>query len=234
MAPLKVLVADDDPNVHEIIRIYFEQHQIELIEAFDGKEALDLTAKLSPDMVILDVMMPEMDGYDTCKELNKSTDIPIIMLTSKREEIDCILGLELGADDYMTKPFSPRELISRMKAIFRRVHAKQAAHKADKEDWVIEISDLKIHPARREVLVNGELLTLRPKEFELLTYMAKSPGHVFTRDHLLEHVWGYDYMGDARTVDVHIKKIRKKLAEYDRNFIVTVWGVGYKLERDIG
>lgn len=226
---LKVLVADDDPNVCEIIRIYFEQQSIELIEAYDGVAALELVEKEMPDLVILDVMMPRMDGYETCREILKRYDMPIIMLTAKGEEFDRVLGLELGADDYMTKPFSPRELVARMKAIFRRMQPRQTP--AEEEPRAsYEFEGLTIHTDRREVLSNGERVKLRPKEFDLLAQLAKSPGLVFTREQLLELVWGYDFIGDIRTVDVHVKNVRKKLNQPDRDYIQTVWGVGYKFE----
>ncbi|MCI3919550.1 response regulator transcription factor [Paenibacillus sp. TRM 82003] len=226
---LKVLVADDDPNVCEIIRIYFKQQSIELIEAYDGVAALELVEKESPDLVILDVMMPRMDGYETCREILKRYDLPVIMLTAKGEEFDKVLGLELGADDYMTKPFSPRELVARMKAIFRRLHPRPAAPE-EHQKAAFEFEGLSIHTDRREVLSNGEKVSLRPKEFDLLAQLAKSPGLVYTREQLLELVWGYDFIGDIRTVDVHVKNVRKKLNQPQREYIHTVWGVGYKFE----
>ncbi|TLS52323.1 response regulator transcription factor [Paenibacillus antri] len=228
---MKVLVADDDPNVCEIIRIYFEQQNIELLEAYDGAAALELVEKETPDLVILDVMMPKMDGYEACREILKRRDVPIIMLTAKGDEFDRVLGLELGADDYMTKPFSPRELVARMKAIFRRVQPRQAANGEEAgKSAAYEFEGLSVHPDRREVLSGGERVSLRPKEFDLLAHLAKSPGTVFTREQLLELVWGYDFIGDIRTVDVHVKNVRKKLNQPDREYIHTVWGVGYKFE----
>lgn len=226
---LKVLVADDDPNVREIIRIYFEQNQIEMIEAQDGIEAVELAETMSPDMIVMDVMMPRMDGLEACREIYKKMDIPIIMLTAKGEEFDRVLGLELGADDYITKPFSPRELVARIKAIFRRIQPKQQVIIED-ANMVYEFTGLKIDLRRREVIVHGEKIRFRPKEFELLVHMAKSPGNVYTREQLLEHVWGYDFMGDARTVDVHVKKVRQKLCNFGNECIQTIWGVGYKFE----
>lgn len=229
MKSIKVLVADDDPNVREIIRIYFEQHQIEMIEAQDGIEAVELTETMSPDMIVMDVMMPRMDGFEACREIYKKFDIPLIMLTAKGEEFDRVLGLELGADDYMTKPFSPRELVARIKAIFRRIQPKQQVLVEDSNTFY-EFAGLSIHLGRREVIVHGEKIRFRPKEFELLVHMAKSPGNVYTREQLLEQVWGYDFMGDARTVDVHVKKVRQKLCNFGNECIHTIWGVGYKFE----
>ncbi|UUZ79600.1 response regulator transcription factor [Paenibacillus sp. P26] len=226
MSPWKVLVADDDPNVREIIRLYFEKQHIQMIEAQDGEEALELAEKESPDIVILDVMMPKMDGYEACREILKRYDIPIIMLTAKNEEFDRVLGLELGADDYMTKPFSPRELVARIKAILRRMQRSKSAE--GELQAVYEFEGLSILPDRREVIAGDEKISLRPKEFDVLLHLAKSPGTVFTREQPLEHVWGYDFIGDIRTVDVHIKKLREKLGSYRNDCIQTVWGVGYK------
>lgn len=223
----KVLLADDDPNVREFIRLYFHKQNIELLEACDGKTALELVEKESPDCVILDVMMPEKDGFEVCREIRKDSDVPIIMLTAKDEELDRVLGLELGADDYITKPFSPRELVSRMKAIFRRVQPKD---RPSEENQVISIGSLVIDPMRREVIFADKALSFRPKEFDLLYQMAKTPGLVYSREQLLEQVWGHDFFGDMRTVDVHIKKIRQHLQELPTDLIHTVWGIGYKFE----
>ncbi|OIJ22411.1 DNA-binding response regulator [Anaerobacillus alkalidiazotrophicus] len=232
MQQYKVLVVDDDPNVREIIRIYFKTQQIGLVEADDALLALELVEKEMPDIIILDVMMPKMDGFEVCREIRKKYDIPIIMLTAKTEEFDRVLGLELGADDYVTKPFSPRELIARIKAIFRRMQPKD--HSYGSENGIniktLMFDNLTIHIDRREVLVHGEKITLRPKEFDLLVHLAKSTGNVFTREQLLEQVWGYDFIGDIRTVDVHIKKLRQKLLSLQKDCIQTVWGVGYKFE----
>jgi len=230
MNHLKVLVADDDPNVCEIIRLYFAKQQMELLVAHDGKQALALTETESPDVIILDVMMPEIDGFEVCREVRKKSDTPIIMLTAKDEEFDRVLGLELGADDYVTKPFSPRELVARIKAIFRRMQPRERAE----EDTVHQLAfdQLSIHVQKREVIAAGTKIPFRPKEFDLLVHLAKSPGSVFTREQLLEQVWGYDFFGDIRTVDVHIKKIRQRLKILPFECIHTVWGVGYKFEVD--
>ncbi|SCW71536.1 two-component system, OmpR family, response regulator ResD [Paenibacillus tianmuensis] len=222
----KVLVADDDPNVREIIRLYFEKQHISMIEAQDGEEALELVEKEAPDIVILDVMMPKMDGFEACRQILKRFDIPVIMLTAKREEFDRVLGLELGADDYVTKPFSPRELVARIKAIFRRMQRR----KFPGEPVAITFEGFSINTERREVLAGEERIVLRPKEFDLLTHLARSPGTVYTREQLLEQVWGYEFIGDIRTVDVHVKKLREKLLPYRSDCIHTVWGVGYKFE----
>jgi two-component system response regulator ResD len=226
----KVLLADDDPNVREIIRLYFHKQQIELLEAPDGRTALELTQSHSPGIVILDVMMPELDGFEVCREIRKFSEVPIIMLTAKDEEFDRVLGLELGADDYVTKPFSPRELVARMKAIHRRLQPREAQD--GEPQSVLDFGKLSMNKQRREVIVKGEKVSFRPKEFDLLTHMAEVPGTVFTREQLLDQLWGYDFYGDIRTVDVHIKNIRDRLSTYNTECIHTVWGVGYKFEVD--
>ncbi|TDQ42226.1 response regulator transcription factor [Aureibacillus halotolerans] len=231
MSAFKVLVADDDPNVVEIIRLYFDTQNISLVTAENGAVALEMVETQQPDVILLDVMMPVMDGYDACREIRKKHDTPIIMLTAKNEEFDRVLGLELGADDYVTKPFSPRELVARIKAIFRRMQPRQVDKAAEEVMQEIRFPQLSIFLHRREVIAGGEKITLRPKEFDLLTYLAKSPGSVYTREQLLEHVWGYDFLGDIRTVDVHVKKLRQKLrVPLKADCIHTVWGVGYKFE----
>lgn len=228
MDGLKVLIIDDDPNVHEIIRLYFEQQYMTIVHAYDGETGVRYVETESPDVIILDVMMPKMDGYDTCREIRKQADTPIIMLTAKGDEFDRILGLELGADDYVTKPFSPRELVARIKAIFRRIEPRQSIQEETKEKY--EFEGLSIDLKRREVLVNQQRIEFRPKEFDLLVFLVRSPGNVFTREQVLEHVWGYDFIGDIRTVDVHVKKIRNKLSDLHVEYLQTVWGVGYKFE----
>jgi len=228
MNGLKVLIIDDDPNVHEIIHLYFEQLEMKILNAYDGVTGVEMVETEYPDVIILDVMMPEMDGYDTCREIRKRTETPIIMLTAKGEEFDRILGLELGADDYVTKPFSPRELIARIKAIFRRLEPRQIGTSETKE--IYEFEGLSIDLKKREVLVKEKKTDFRPKEFDLLVFLVRSPGMVFTREQVLEQVWGYDFIGDIRTVDVHIKKIRQKLSSLSTDYVHTVWGVGYKFE----
>jgi two-component system response regulator ResD len=227
----KVLLADDDPNVREIIRLYFSKQQIELLEVGDGKRAVELALEESVDAVILDVMMPELDGFEVCREIRKHSDVPIIMLTAKDEEFDRVLGLELGADDYVTKPFSPRELVARIKAIYRRLQPRELPE--EEPLHILGFEGLHIDKQRREVTVTEEKVAFRPKEFDLLAYMAKYPGTVFTREQLLEQVWGFDFFGDIRTVDVHIKKIRERLKNLDFDCIHTVWGVGYKFEVEV-
>jgi len=231
VAQTKVLVADDDPNVREIIRLYFEKQMIDLVVATDGREAIELMEKELPDVVILDVMMPQMDGFDACREIRKKWDTPIIMLTAKDEEFDRVLGLELGADDYVTKPFSPRELVARIRAILRRLQPKAKVEEEVLRPLVFE--QLTIDMDKREVIAGGEKVSFRPKEFDLLVQLAKSPGSVLSREQLLEQVWGFDYFGDVRTIDVHIKKIRQRLDKLPYECIHTVWGIGYKFGVDV-
>lgn len=228
MTHTKVLIADDDPNVCEIIRLYFMKQQIELVVAGDGLQALELVEQESPDIIILDVMMPQMDGFAACREIRKKWDTPIIMLTAREEEFDRVLGLELGADDYVTKPFSPRELVARIRAILRRMQPREKTE--EDSPRLLTFDQLSIDQDRREVIAAGEKINFRPKEFDLLVHLAKSPGNVFTREQLLEQIWGYDYFGDIRTIDVHIKKIRQRLSNLPYECIHTVWGVGYKFE----
>jgi DNA-binding response OmpR family regulator len=228
--PTKVLVADDDPNVCEIIRLYFSKHQIDLVVAQDGKAALELIEAEAPDVIILDVMMPQMDGFEACREIRKKWETPIIMLTAKEEEFDRVLGLELGADDYVTKPFSPRELVARVRAILRRMQPREKAE--ENAVSMLSFDQLLIDIDKREVVVSGEKVNFRPKEFDLLVHMAKSPGTVFSREQLLEQIWGYDYFGDVRTIDVHVKKVRQHLSSLPYDCIHTVWGIGYKFGVD--
>ncbi|WP_245308259.1 response regulator transcription factor [Halalkalibacter urbisdiaboli] len=226
---LKILVADDDDNIRNIILHYLRKQQIHAFEADNGKSALDIVKEKQPDLIILDLMMPEMDGYDVCREVRRGSNVPIIFLTASGDEFDRVLGLELGADDYIVKPFSPRELISRIKAIFRRVNSSNI-ETIKEQKYTYDYGVIKIDIDRREVIIKDMKVTFRPKEFDLLVYLAESPGNVYTRETLLEQIWGYDYFGDIRIVDAHIKKIRNKLKEVGCNVLRTVWGVGYKFE----
>lgn len=229
MNKLKVLIADDNVNVREIIRLYFEENQMDVIEAANGREALEKFKAEQPDIILLDVMMPEVDGLEVCRTIRKEHNTPIIMLTAKDEELDRVLGLEIGADDYVTKPFSPRELVARIKAILRRMNSSEEKDSAQDVE-VYDLGVLKIHVPRREVIVNDEVIFFRPKEFDLLTFMVQHENTVLNREQLLQHVWGYDYIGDIRTVDVHVKKVREKLSAKGIECIHTVWGVGYRFE----
>lgn len=222
----KILVVEDEKNIRELIEFNLKNEGYEVNTAADGREALN---KLSEeiDLVVLDLMLPEVDGMEVCRKMRgdkKLRQIPIIMLTAKGEEVERILGLEMGADDYMTKPFSPRELVARIKAIFRRI--KEFKSESEKlEDEIIEIGKLKLDIPRHEVIYKDEKVILTPKEFELLRYLVINQGRVLSRDLLLEKIWGYEYAGDTRTVDVHVRRLRKKI---NADYITTVRGVGYK------
>jgi len=223
-----ILIADDEAKMRELVKMYLVREGYMVSEAADGEQALSLLSNNTFELVILDIMMPKVDGLTVCKEIRKSLDIPVIMLTAKGEEIDRVLGFELGADDYVVKPFSPRELVARVKALLRRTSAKPSASTGA----VLRFPGLEINNDSREVEVNGNRVNLTPKEFELLAFMAKNIGRVFTREQLLEYVWGYDFFGDLRTVDTHIKKLREKISRFSQaaGYITTVWGVGYKFE----
>lgn len=223
----RILIADDDANIAELISLYLMKEGYETKKAGDGREALRMVQSFSPDLIILDIMMPEMDGYEVCREVRKSSSIPIIMLTAKGETFDKVLGLELGADDYMVKPFDTKELVARVKAVLRRLENKETnAKKLNFENLMINLSNY-------SVTYREQNIEMPPKELELLFYLASHPNQVFTREQLLNQIWGYEYYGDTRTVDVHIKRIREKLGsdeEHPKWSIKTVWGVGYKFE----
>ena len=226
MSTNKILIVDDDENIVELIRLYFEKEGFATVTANNGLKALELFKSESPSIVILDIMMPEMDGWQTCREIRKISNIPIIMLTAKGETFDKVLGLELGADDYMTKPFDTKELVARVKAVLRRSDAKEQI--TDKE---IVFPKLSINLSNYEICIDGKHTEIPPKELELLYFLASNANRVFTREQLLEEVWGFDYFGDSRTVDVHIKRLREKLEGISANWqLKTVWGVGYKFE----
>ncbi len=226
MANNKVLIVDDDENIVELIRLYIEKEGFTAITASNGEEALEKFKAQTPSIVILDVMMPGMDGWQVCREIRRVSNIPIIMLTAKGETFDKVLGLELGADDYMVKPFETKELIARVKAVLRRSDTKEPA--AQKE---IVYPGIMVNLSNYELKINGKITEIPPKELELLYFLASNPNRVFTREQLLEEVWGFDYFGDSRTVDVHIKRLREKLEGVSSNWqLKTVWGVGYKFE----
>ncbi|MBC7252088.1 MAG: response regulator transcription factor [Anaerolineae bacterium] len=225
MAGETILVVDDEQNIRELARMYLEQEGYQVVVARDGAEALRQIQALRPALVVLDLMLPEVDGWEVCRRVRASSDLPILMLTARDDDVDKIVGLEIGADDYMTKPFNPRELVARVRAILRRVTSRvERSHP-------IHVGDLVIDPDRREVRVNGEPIALRTKEFDLLLTMAEHRGIVLSREQLLELVWGFDFLGQTRTVDVHIAHLRDKLAG-SKVTIETVWGVGYKLVAD--
>jgi DNA-binding response OmpR family regulator len=219
----KILVVDDERNIVQLARLYLDKEGYQVEAAYDGAQALEKVRQTNPDLVILDIMMPEMDGLSVAKELRKTSNVPIIILTARGDDVDRIVGLELGADDYVTKPFNPRELVARVKAVLRRVREETP----DKP--VLELDGLRLDGARREVTLEDRPITLRAKEFDLLAAFMRHPGIVLDRERLLQMVWGSDYFGDTRTIDVHVAWLRDKLGDSDRVKIQTVWGVGYKL-----
>ena len=222
-----IIVADDDPQIREILRVYLEKDGHEVIEAEDGAQAILKVQSEQPALLLLDIMMPVLDGIEVCKQVRKISDVPVIMITAKDEDDDRILGLDVGADDYITKPFNPREVMARVKAVLRRV---VPAEGSKKERLIFE--KLSIDLSEYKVEAFGNDVTLTAKEMELLWYLASRPGQVFTRNQLLENIWGYTYFGDTRTVDTHIKRLRHKLAVPEEApwDIKTIWGVGYKFE----
>lgn len=220
----KVLVIDDEKSIRDIIGEYLTEEGFEFVEAPDGIRGLEIFRSVSPDLVILDVMMPKMDGWKVCREIRSESVTPVIMLTARGEEYDKLFGFELGADDYMVKPFSPRELIARVKAVLLRGSVNER-----KNHEIIEIEDLRIDFDARSIYLGEEHLNLTPKEYDLLSFFVKNSGRVFSREQLLNQVWGYEFVGDARTVDTHVKMLRENLRHH-RNWIVTSWGVGYKFE----
>lgn len=224
MAGELVLVVDDEPNIIELARLYLEKDGFRVAEARSGEEALRLFEELHPALIVLDIMIPEPDGWEVCRRIRARSSLPIIMLTAREDEVDKVVGLELGADDYLTKPFSPRELVARVKAVLRRTLP------AGESREVLHVEDLVIDASRRKVFQQEREVELTPREFDLLYTLALNRGIVLSREKLLEKVWGYDYYGDTRTVDVHIRHMRGKLGDnpQEPRYIETVWGVGYK------
>lgn len=223
---IKVLVIDDDVNIADLISLYLVKEGYETKEVYNGRKAVDLFSTYAPNLVILDLMLPEMDGYEVCREIRRISKVPIIMLTAKGETFDKVLGLELGADDYIVKPFEPKELIARVKAVLRRYEPKESTA-ASKQ---VVVPNMSINFSTYTVIYHGETLELPPKEFELLYFLASHSNQVFTREQLLDKIWGYEFIGDTRTVDVHVKRLREKMPYEDTWGIKTVWGVGYKFE----
>jgi len=225
MTEIRVLMVDDEKRMVELVKLYLEKEGYVVDEAYDGQQALDMINKTKYNLIILDLMLPVVDGWTVCKEIRKKYDIPVIMLTARGEEFDKVLGFELGADDYVVKPFSPRELTARVKALLRRLGP------SEEQEGTLEFPELVIEPESRMVKVNGKDVDLTPKEFDLLYFLAKNKDKVFTREKLLEEVWGYDFFGSLRTVDTHVKQLREKLGRSKAaSYINTVWGVGYKFE----
>ena len=220
--PSTILVADDEKNILELCRLYLVKEGFAVETATDGQEVLDKVRRSRPDLVVLDLMMPRIDGLEVCRRLRKDTSIPIIMLTARGDDVDKVVGLELGADDYVTKPFNPRELVARVKAVLRRATSRVGV------DTTVDVGDVSIDPGRREVTISGKPVQMRAKEFDLLLALAQENGRVLSREQLLSRVWGYEYFGDSRTVDVHVTWVRDKL-EGSCAQVQTVRGVGYKL-----
>ena len=225
----KILVVDDDLNICELLKLYLENEGYTVFTANDGQEAVNTFQAKSPDLVLLDIMLPKMDGWQVCREIRKTSSAPIIMLTAKGETFDKVLGLELGADDYVVKPFDAKEVMARVKAVLRRT--KGDAENQDNQKKIVKYDNLEINITNYEMKVKGVPVDTPPKELELIYHFASNPNRVYTRDQLLDEVWGFDYYGDSRTVDVHVKRLREKLEGVsDKWALKTVWGVGYKFE----
>ncbi|MBR1703183.1 MAG: response regulator transcription factor [Lachnospiraceae bacterium] len=225
----KILIVDDDNNIAELISLYLTKECFETMIVNDGESVLPACTSFGPNLILLDLMLPGMDGYQVCREVRAKYSFPIIMLSAKGEVFDKVLGLELGADDYIEKPFDSKELVARVKAVLRRY--KPAAQTEEvKNEKCVEYQDLSINLTNYSVLYMGETVDMPPKELELLYFLAASPNHVFTREQLLDQIWGYEYIGDTRTVDVHIKRLREKIKDHANWKISTIWGIGYKFE----
>lgn len=225
MKDTKILIVDDDQNICELLRLYVEKEGFEAVVVNDGEAAVKAVNEYAPKLILLDIMLPKLDGWQVCREVRKSSDVPIIMITAKGETFDKILGLELGADDYIVKPFDAKEVIARIKAVLRRTYSDEESVK------VVKFDKLEINLTNYELIVDGFQIDTPPKELELIFHLAQNPNRVFTRNQLLDDVWGFDYYGDSRTVDVHVKRLREKLEDVsDKWSLKTVWGVGYKFE----
>ena len=231
MSSGKILVVDDDINICELLRLYIEKEGYEVVIANDGGQAVTKFKTEKPDLVMLDIMLPVLDGWQVCREIRKTSQCPIIMLTAKGEVFDKVLGLELGADDYVVKPFETKEIVARIKAVLRRTNDQNPATQVQSSQKEVSFDKLVINLTNYELRVNNEQIDTPPKEMELIYHLASNPNRVFTRDQLLDEVWGFDYYGDSRTVDVHVKRLREKLEGVsDKWALKTVWGVGYKFE----
>ncbi len=230
----KILIVDDDANIAELISLYLTKECFQCEIAEDGETALTKHENFHPNLILLDIMLPGMDGYDVCREIRKQYTTPIIMLSAKGEVFDKVLGLELGADDYIIKPFDSKEMVARVKAVLRRYQGQQESVKAlaakNEQEEIVRYPDLVISLSNYSVNYLGALIEMPPKELELLYFLASHPNQVFTREQLLDRIWGYDYIGETRTVDVHIKRIREKINDHDEWALATVWGIGYKFE----
>ena len=229
----RILIVDDDYNIAELISLYLTKECFETKIVGDGEEALRVFPEFQPNLILLDLMLPGIDGYQVCRELRSTSQVPIIMLSAKGEIFDKVLGLELGADDYMIKPFDSKELVARVKAVLRRYQLPvqmPASSVTEQHGNFVEYPALIVNLTNYSVIYNGHSIELPPKELELLYFLASSPNQVFTREQLLDHIWGYEYIGDTRTVDVHIKRLREKIKGNDKWALTTVWGIGYKFE----
>jgi len=229
MAAQKIMIVDDDTNISRLISLYLERECFETRCAETGEDALKLFEAFRPDLILLDLMLPGIDGYQVCREIRKTSRTPIIMLSAKGEVFDKVLGLELGADDYVIKPFDSKELVARVKAVLRRTFVETPAEQSQ-DTHMIRLPDLIINQTNYAVTCRGEAVTMPPKELDLLYFLATNPNQVFSREQLLDRVWGFDYAGDSTTVDVHIKRLREKLGEHPAWALTTVWGVGYRFE----
>lgn len=228
VAKQKILIVDDDENIAELISLYLTKECFETLIVYDGESALSQIPLFKPNLILLDLMLPGIDGYQVCREIRKNNNVPIIMLSAKGETFDKVLGLELGADDYIIKPFETKELVARVKAVLRRYVAPNTQVSTSTPAQCVEYPDLTINLSNYSAIYYGKTVDMPPKELELLYFLAASPNQVFTREQLLDNIWGYEYLGDTRTVDVHIKRIREKIKDHDKWAIDTVWGVGYK------
>ena len=229
----RILIVDDDYNIAELISLYLTKECFETKIVGDGEEALRVFPEFQPNLILLDLMLPGIDGYQVCRELRSTSQVPIIMLSAKGEIFDKVLGLELGSDDYMIKPFDSKELVARVKAVLRRYQLPVQMPESsvtEQHGNFVEYPDLIVNLTNYSVIYNGHSIELPPKELELLYFLASSPNQVFTREQLLDHIWGYEYIGDTRTVDVHIKRLREKIKGNDKWALTTVWGIGYKFE----
>ena len=229
MPKQKILIVDDDTNISELISLYLNKECFETRCEENGEDALKAFSEFHPDLILLDLMLPGMDGYQVCREIRRHSQTPIIMLSAKGEVFDKVLGLELGADDYIIKPFDSKELVARVKAVLRRTFVEKPEEPKE-EGQIVHLPDLTVNLTNYSVTCMGEHLDMPPKELELLYFLASSPNQVFTREQLLDHIWGYEYIGDTRTVDVHIKRLREKIKDHANWSISTVWGIGYKFE----
>ena len=230
MEKRKILIVDDDANIAELIALYLTKECFQCEIAEDGETALEKHQSFQPDLILLDIMLPGIDGYDVLREIRKQYTTPVIMLSAKGETFDKVLGLELGADDYIIKPFDSKELVARVKAVLRRFQPSRTIPVSATAGKCVEYPDLIINQTNYSVIYQGRTVDMPPKELELLYFLASSPNQVFTREQLLDHIWGYEYIGDTRTVDVHIKRLREKIKDNPHWSIATVWGIGYKFE----